>query len=73
MDNAETERNAIVRLALGRIFRLASRPAQPGDIEQYENARHAILVACDDAPFAVGPDCSSNIALHRGRGAQGQW
>lgn len=36
---AETAMN----LAIGRIFRLGSRPFQPGDIEQYEAAKDMIL------------------------------
>lgn len=62
MDNAE--RNAIFRLALGRIFRLASRPTQPGDVEQYEAARRAFWAAYDTAPFAVEPDRSPNHARY---------
>jgi len=70
MDNAE--RNAIFRLALGRIFRLASRPTQPGDVEQYEDARRAIYAAYDAAPFAVESDHRPNHAGQRRDGAQGQ-
>lgn len=33
----------LVQLALGRIFRLGSRPSQEGDIEQYEEARAIIM------------------------------
>ena len=33
----------IVCLALGRIFRLGSRPTQPGDIEEYERCRTIIM------------------------------
>ena len=36
-----------VQLALGRIFRLMSRPEQPGDVEQYEQSRAIILDAAD--------------------------
>lgn len=32
-----------VELALGRIFRLGSRPTQPGDIEEYERCRAIIM------------------------------
>lgn len=70
MSNAE--RNAIFRLALGRIFRLASRPTQPGDVEQYEAARRAFYAAYDAAPFAVEPDHRPNHAGQRRDGAQGQ-
>lgn len=34
---------AAVRLAIGRIFRLSSRPEQPGDIAEYERCRALIL------------------------------
>lgn len=30
-------------MALGRIFQLMSRPFQPGDIEEYERCRAAVL------------------------------
>lgn len=68
----DAERDQVFRLALGRIFRLASRPEQPGDGEQYEDARHAILTAYDAAPFPVGPDRSPNHTRQRREGAQGQ-
>lgn len=69
MSNAERDR--IISLALGRIFRLGSRPFQPGDIEQYENARRVIYAAHDAAPFAVGPDHNPNHTRDRNRGAAG--
>lgn len=55
-------------LAIGRIFRLASRPAQPGDVELYADARHAFLATFDDAaiPGAVEP-ASSVLMRHRAR------
>lgn len=40
---SDEEKRALVSLALGRIFRLGSRPAQPGDAEEYERCR-AIVV-----------------------------
>ena len=33
----------IVELALGRIFRMMSRPAQPGDVAEYERCRCLVL------------------------------
>lgn len=39
----ENNADAVMRLAVGHIFRLASRPEQPGDIEKYESARRVIL------------------------------
>jgi hypothetical protein len=65
------ERNRIMEMALGRIFLLGSRPTQPGDIEQYEKARHALLTAYDEAPFEVERDYSPNWAKERLNGAQG--
>lgn len=45
--------DAAVRLAIGRIFRLASRPSQPGDIEQYESCRRLIMDILDPANTAT--------------------
>jgi len=33
----------VAALALGRIFRMAARPAQPGDVEEYERCRAIIM------------------------------
>ena len=41
------------KLALGRIFRMMSRPFQQGDIEQYEAARNAFLT---ETPQPEPPD-----------------
>lgn len=41
------EAHAVMQLAMGRIFRLGARATQPGDIEQYEVARRAMLDAAD--------------------------
>jgi len=65
------ERDLIIKMALGRIFLLGSRPEQPGDIEQYEKARHALLTAYDEAPFEVERDNRPNWAKERLNGAQG--
>ncbi len=46
----EEERNFVRRAALGRIFKLASRPAQEGDVEQHEAARAAFLATFDEIP-----------------------
>lgn len=58
---------AAVALALGRIFRLGSRPTEPGDVEEYERCRALIL---ELAP-APAPDWSPNYARDRGKGAAG--
>ena len=44
---SKEERDRVMQLALGRIFRLASRPAQPGDVEEYERCRRIIMTAQD--------------------------
>lgn len=56
-----------VRLALGRIFRMGSRPTEPGDIEEYERCRRIILDEVDP----VAPDWTPNYARDRSKGAQG--
>ena len=56
-----------IELALGRIFRMASRPTQPGDIAEYERCRAIIL----DLLPSANPDWSPNYARDRLRGAQG--
>lgn len=61
------ERQRAMQLALGRIFRLMSRPEQPGDVEQYEAARRVVT---EVAPALV-PDYVPNYARDRNRGAQG--
>jgi hypothetical protein len=66
MDDAE--RRAVVRMALGRIFRLGSRPTQPGDIEQYERCRAAIMEAIDPPPFV---DTRPDWGRDRHKGAAG--
>lgn len=39
----------IVELALGRIFRMGSRPAQPGDAAEYERCRAVVMRVYDEA------------------------
>ena len=56
-----------MQLALGRIFRLLSRPYQPGDVSQYEAARAAVL-AHSPTP---APDYTPNYARDWNRGALG--
>lgn len=57
-------------LALGRILRLASRPARPGDIAEYLRCRSIILDTLEDAGFSQATD-TPNWSRDRGRGAQG--
>lgn len=47
------EKDAIRARALGRIFRLASRPEQPGDAEEYERAKRAFLATYTDEELAA--------------------
>jgi hypothetical protein len=42
-DEMTQERRVEIQLALGRIFRMGSRPFQPGDIEDYERCREIIV------------------------------
>lgn len=41
------ELRALEQLALGRIFRLGSRPTQEGDIAQYEDCRRIIMLCAE--------------------------
>lgn len=56
-------------LALGRILRMASRPAQPGDIAEYERCRALLLDEL--APSGVIPEWVPDYARDRLKGAQG--
>lgn len=63
----EQEKQKAIELALGRIFRLGSRPSQPGDVKQYEDARAVIM---SYAPEAL-PSYRPNYARDRRKGASG--
>lgn len=65
-----SDRRAAARLALGRILRLASRPEQPGDVDEYERCRAIIIASVGDhaAPYI---DNRPNWARDRNRGAAG--
>lgn len=39
--------NKIMELAIGRIFRLGSRPFQVGDVQLYEEAKWAVMDAAE--------------------------
>ena len=56
-----------VQMALGRIFKLMSRPTQPGDVEQYEAARRVVMAHAGD----VTPDWVPDYGRDRLKGAQG--
>lgn len=53
MAAARTAADALAALALGRIFRMGSRPTQPGDVEEYERCRAIIM---DAAAGRLGVD-----------------
>jgi hypothetical protein len=63
----DNEEKKIKELALGRILRMASRPSQPGDVEEYERCRAIIL----DMSEAQAPGWTPNYARDRKHGAQG--
>ena len=56
-----------VDLAIGRILRMASRPAQPGDVAEYERCRALIMNLCEP----VTPGYVPNYARDRLCGAAG--
>lgn len=62
----DAERKAAVQLALGRIFRLLSRPNQPGDEVEFANARAVILEATDAASSPLEP-VASVLMRHKAR------
>lgn len=59
--------NVAVDLALGRIFRLMSRPEQPGDVAEYERCRALVLDELGAAPAGY----VVSYARDRRLGAQG--
>ncbi len=67
----DAEADATMRLALGRILRLLSRPFEPGDVAQYENARSAFYAAHDASGRPETGDNRPNWARDRLRGAAG--
>lgn len=49
----DRERKALAQLALGRLFRIMSRPFQPGDHEQFEQIREILLGESNEHPIHV--------------------
>lgn len=45
-----SEDRTIINLAIGRIFRMASRPEQPGDAAEFQRCRGLIEMPEDRAP-----------------------
>lgn len=66
---ARSEGDSVIELALGRIFRLGSRPTQPGDVEEYERCRALIFEAA--AAGLPAADWRPDFARDRNRGAAG--
>lgn len=64
----DRDKKALAQLALGRIFKLASRPTQEGDIQEYERCRAIILDALEPSEI---PSYTPNYARDRNKGAQG--
>lgn len=65
-DQMTTQDRQIVNLAIGRIFRMASRPSQPGDVAEYERCRGLILDRVD-----ASVDMAPCYIRDRMRGAAG--
>jgi hypothetical protein len=51
----DDERRAVMNLAIGRLFRLAARPAQPGDDKEFFEIRR-IVMACSEGHEAWKPE-----------------
>jgi hypothetical protein len=62
-----TEQDKVFQLAMGRIFRLMSRPTQPGDVEEYERCRAIVMSASEPRQ----PNYVPNYARDRRCGAAG--
>lgn len=62
----DLELEAAKRLAFGRIMRLASRPTQPGDVEDYYRCREILMAGAGE--FI---DTRPNWIRDRNKGAQG--
>lgn len=59
--------NRAIGLAISRIARMAMRPAEPGDVEEYERCRALIM----DLYAPPAPDYAPNWARDRAKGAAG--
>ena len=66
MQKNDTELDVAKRLALGRIFRLSSRPTQEGDVAEYERCRRIVMA---DSPEFI--DVRPNWAQDRNKGSAG--
>lgn len=72
MTMTQAEAELAMRLAIGRLLRLGSRPAQPGDAAQFHALRHVVFEAAEalGRPTDYGPH-PHDYAAHHGRGAAG--
>lgn len=50
---SEEQKDRIRAAALGQIFRLGTRAAQPGDVEAFERAKRAFLATYTDEELAT--------------------
>jgi hypothetical protein len=57
-----TDATKAMNLAIGRIFRLGSRPFQEGDIELYEEAKRVCLHAAEFLGLILPQDLRPNYA-----------
>lgn len=64
--NYQRNEKHIAELAIGRIFRIMSRPYRDGDVEQYHRCR-SIVMEITDQP----KDRTANYARDRLKGAAG--
>ncbi len=66
--DVSSEDRASVNLALGRLFRIMSRPEQPGDVDEYHRCHSVIMdLVGGDMP----PDYRPNYTRDRLLGAAG--
>lgn len=63
------EATIAMELALGRLFRLGSRPEQPGDVDEYHRLRLVALTAAD--VLGTRPEYQPNWVRDRRSGAAG--
>ena len=61
-----------MQLALGRIFRMLSRPFEPGDIEQYERCQAIIMAEAEAEGCVVHRYLNPGKSPTRARGARGE-
>lgn len=66
----DSEARLILTLACGRLFRMGTRPTEPGDVETYARIRSAALEAADHLGIDL-TDNRPNYARQHRRGAPG--